>query len=744
MKNRPLFSGCLIGFLLISLCIITGGTKFIDEFRPSVLEKVIKEKTCVRLSGHVYDIDVKDDFQNIYLKNNSIIYQNNSFKESKIIVYDEEKLNIEIGNYVEVFGEISFYERERNPGNFNQKIFYQKQGIHMSVWASEISIKEHTVNQFYQALYIFRMRWKSLIYEVLGEEEASVLSAMLLAEKSEMNEETKELYQANGIGHILAISGLHLSVIGVGLYRIFRRLSGSFVVGGAAGISFLTVYILMIGVSVSVLRALIMFLFRVGADMTGRHYDRPTALAFSAFFTILWKPMSLFDGGFWLSYGSILAIIYVLPLFEDLLFQGFWTSISINIITLPILLYCFYEVPTYSVFLNMIIVPFMTMILTCGMLGSLCNAVFIADGMFGIHGLGGILMNICGGILKLYEKICELFLELPGARLVTGKPEVLQMVFYYVVLMISVGLWWYRKRRKGFAGLLVGMMFVNMVMLIIPVNELLDCADGKINVTVLDVGQGDGIFIKGPKGNTYLIDGGSSDVKKAGKYRIESFLKSQGVGKIDYVFISHGDGDHISGIVEMIGRMNIGIAIETIVLPGEEFWDEELTGLAHLAMEKGVRVVSMKAGQMFAEGELTFNCLAPLEVTGDGNADSMVLALNYKEFNMLFTGDVEKEGEEILTDCLMEKYPSVSWEVLKVAHHGSKNSTSEEFLESILPSYALISAGRNNSYGHPHDETLERLTDAGCKILSTQENGAITIVTDGKKLNVRGYVEDAL
>ena len=739
MKNRPLFSGCLIGILLICLCVKAGGTRFVDEFRPSVLENNINEKSFIRLSGQVYDLDVKENCQIVYLKNNSIYNQNKSFKESRIIVYDEEKLNIGIGNELMVSGEISFYEKERNPGNFNQKLYYKKQDIHASVWAFEIQITDNAENKFRQRLFEFRIQWKNRIYDVLGEETGSVLAAMLLAEKSGMNEDTKELYQANGIGHILAISGLHLSIIGVGIYKIIRRLSGSFVAGGIVGISVLLLYVFMIGISVSVFRAVVMFLFRVGADMTGRHYDRVTALGTSAFLTVLWNPLYLLDGGFWLSYRAIIAIISILPIFEDLMFQGFWASISINIVTLPVLIYCFYEIPTYSVFLNMLIVPLMTLLLSFGMGGSLCDLLVETEGIFCLQRLGNTLMKICGLILKLYEKICEMSLELPVKRIVTGQKEMWQIYMYYIVLVIVVIIWKCRKRRTG---LLYGIIIMNLLIFFLPVNEIIYRANGEISITMVDVSQGDALFVRGPDGNTYFIDGGSSDVSRVGKYKIEPYLKSQGVGKLDYVFVSHGDQDHINGIEEMIERGKIGVTIETIVFPDKRVWGEELIELANLASKKGIRIVEMKAGQIFKEGKMTISCLSPMEVTGEGNADSMVFALNYKEFDMLFTGDIEAEGERNLEKVLEATYQNVNWEVLKVAHHGSKNSTSETFLDCVKPMYSLISAGRENSYGHPHAEVLERLDNVKSIILSTQDNGAITIVTDGKKLKVQGYVKE--
>ena len=758
MKNRLLCSLCLIVFLLMSICVMTGGAKFVKELRPSVIEQKIEEKADIRLSGHVYDIDVKEDYQILYLKNNSIIYQNESFEESRIILYDEEKLNIEIGNKVEAAGAVSLFERERNPGNFNQKLYYQKQGIHASVWASEVSIAEDSVDSVRNGLRQFRLQWKEELLSVLGEKDGAILSAMLLAEKSGMDEEIKALYQANGVAHVLAISGLHLSVIGVGLYRIFRRLNGSYLFGGIAGVSFLVLYILMIGMSVSVLRALIMFLFRVGADMTGRHYDAPTALSAAAVVTIIWKPLYLYDGGFWMSYGAVFAIVLILPMFETFLFQGFWASVSINLVTLPVLLFCFYEIPLYSVFLNMLVVPLMTVVLMSGLAGSaLCMLFGGAEGIalaVGSAGLGKWFLWICKGIFWVYEECCELLLELPYARIVAGRSEVWQMVVYYVCLLLVIVLCRWNRKETGrncgervFGLAAVTLMLLAAVLLMIPA-----IPKGTVQITMLDVGQGDGIFIRGPEGTTYLIDGGSSDVKKVGQYRIESFLKSQGVGKLDYVFISHGDGDHSSGISEMIERMDIGVSIETIVLPSCDVWDDNLTELARIAMDNGCRVVVMEAGQELVEGEMILRCLAPVDsgedVTGyknsahyeDGNAGSMILSLNYGEFDMLFTGDVEAEGEEILTGILSDEYEDIKWEILKVAHHGSKNSSSDDFLAVSKPAYALISAGRENSYGHPHAETLERLACVGSQVMCTQESGAITVTTDGEKMKVEGYL----
>ena len=177
-------------------------------------------------------------------------------------------------------------------------------------------------------------------------------------------------------------------------------------------------------------------------------------------------------------------------------------------------------------------------------------------------------------------------------------------------------------------------------------------------------------------------------------------------------------------------------------------------GLAEKAKEYEIRVVVIESGQSIKEGNMAVTCIQPGNPGAEaenkesegrdaeeghepGNAASMVLAVKFGEFAMLLTGDVEKEGEEQLTKQLEEQYRDCTWEILKVAHHGSKNSSSEEFLRQVKPAYAFISAGRENRYGHPHQETIERLTDAGSKIYSTQENGALIVeVEDGETMKV--------
>ena len=259
---------------------------------------------------------------------------------------------------------------------------------------------------------------------------------------------------------------------------------------------------------------------------------------------------------------------------------------------------------------------------------------------------------------------------------------------------------------------------------------IIEIGKEELEVTFLDVGQGDGIFLQTDTGLTCMIDGGSTDIKQVGKYRIEPFLKSKGVRKLDYVFVTHGDQDHLNGIVELMERQAYGISIDTLVLPRKDVWDDTLWQLAYQADMQGVSVVAMHEGESVEDARISIECIHPAENSeaDPGNASSLVLKVTCQNVKLLLTGDVEGKGEEELVERFSEEIF-----LLKVAHHGSKNSTRELFLEQVKPKYAIISAGRNNSYGHPNQETIQRLKQSGVKIYSTQDNGAICFrIDDGK------------
>lgn len=768
MRKRPL---CLIAVLFLGIqAVLVGGLGAVEDFKPSGLEKNAEDGDILVVQGRVSRREEKPEYQVYNLTENQIRLDEQIIEESKVLVYvkreESQNQQIEVGNIIRIQGKISFFQEAVNPGNFDQKFYYQKQGIHAAVWADTVEIVELSEDVVREKLTVLRYQWKELLIKCLGAYYGNCMSAILLGEKSELDEEVSELFSKSGIGHLLAISGLHMSFLGIGVYQAFRKLGLGFLPSGGIGIVFLLLYTLMIGNGVSSTRALVMFIVRIGADMSGRDYDMPTSLALAAAVIVLRQPLYLLDAGFLLSFGAILGIAVIHPILEELrvLPKLLCAGVSIHLTLLPVLLYYYFEVPTYSILLNLLVVPLMSGVLGLGIIGSMLLLVR--------EPFGSAVLQVCKAILWLYERAGEMTLKLPFGRLVLGRPGKIWMAVYYGILFggcLLVYLYrkktggWEARRRDGnqrkrnrssekgseayetncARGMeIVLSRVVRAGMILLPVLFVLLCwyghgKNGELQVVMLDVGQGDGVYIRTPSGGHYFVDGGSSDVNKVGKYRIEPFLKSQGVGVLDYVFLSHGDADHINGIEEMLENQKFGVRIDTVVLPVESVLDEALESLAVTAWENGTEVVTIQEGQQIVEKEMRVTCLAPSdEYCGEiGNASSMILHLQYKAFDMLFTGDVEGEGEEALTRSgILRQY-----DVLKVAHHGSKNSTSEEFLEQTMPSIALISAGKENRYGHPHEETIERLEECGARIFSTQDCGAVILKTDGEEISIEGF-----
>ena len=319
-----------------------------------------------------------------------------------------------------------------------------------------------------------------------------------------------------------------------------------------------------------------------------------------------------------------------------------------------------------------------------------------------------------------------------------GKPGIFQLVLY--VILMGFFLWTTKHYNKKICCLLP---LLASVLLLLPQSH------AGLRAVFLDVGQGDSIYLEHEGSTTFLIDGGSSDVTNVGKYRLKPFLLSQGVDELTYVIMTHADGDHISGLKELMEEGQI--RIKNLILPKITDKDEGYLEMEALATQKGIRIQYCMAGDKIIDGDLELFCLHPSEgMTGaDTNSYSAVFSVKYKEFDLLLTGDMGQEQEAAVLQNLINwkittngnSKPSLQYDILKVAHHGSKYSTSDELLSSLQPKYAFISCGLDNSYGHPHQELLERLEAAKSYIMITYESGAIQVETDGREMKVEGYQE---
>lgn len=688
-----------------------------------------------------------------------------------ILVSFEAEPSVSIGNTIRIENHFKIRKPEAptNPGQFDAKLYYQTKGIGLLCYAKDATVIRDDVRWMAQLLYELQESLSARVRGLFPVDKSGVLEAMLLGNKTDLEAETKSLYQKSGISHLLAISGLHVSVFGMTLYRFLRKMGGSLRSSGALSLFVVLFYGFLTGMGTSACRAVVMFAILIIGEMLGKSYDMLTALAFGAILLLLRQPLYVRSASFLLSFGAVAGIGLIFPALKALFLpknrrwakqvEPLLLSLSIQIMTLPVLEYFYSEIPLYGTLLNLVVLPLMTVVMFTGIL-----AVGIS---FVLPGVARAPAFLCGAILEFYERLGTASLRLPGAVFTCGQPKIWQMAGYYTGLVVFL-FWRYqlkerKKRRMGQINdpdirqeeaeraephrriLQAGSAAVLGILLLFLTLRL----HSGFQLVMLDVGQGDGIYLRTAAGTTILIDGGSTSVTKVGTYRILPFLKSEGVGRLDYIVVTHTDEDHISGIKELLETASEpgGLRIGTLLLSGRSMEEEKGQRLMENARESGVTVQKIEKGAVLRDGLTELTCLHPdgTKAYADVNEASVVLALRYQEFSVMLTGDLEETGEREILEREQKhggkEWPPYGFAVLKAGHHGSRTSGSEAWLEAVKPRLTLISCGRDNSYGHPHREALERLDAAGSKILQTTECGAITVESDGKDFRVHAYLQ---
>lgn len=687
-----------------------------------------------------------------------------------------------IGSRVRISGNFSLYTEATNIGQFDARNYYAARKIYGQVKKAAIVYTEppNIIGRGKECLWQLRRHLAETFLEVYGEENGALLAAMLLGERTFLSEETQSLYKAAGALHVIAVSGLHISLLGLGLYRLLRRIFDAQAPAAVISVLCMAAYVFLVGNPPSAVRAFIMFAMGLLAGYWKRTLDTPTALSLSAAIILMGNPFYIGQSSFLLSFLAILAIAVFQPALKECLAlinpyhfplsrlldsrrawrlrhldpqevtggchellkkagNGLQSSFSVWIVTLPVQLFFFSEVSLFGIFFNLLIIPLMGVILLLGIAGLFLKEIFhlftfltgsvLTDLEITVTSICRYAEGIFFAIIKAGGSLAD---RLSLAMWMPGKPAYGKMLLAFGLLLLFCllgnlsenGRTFPEKFWKYRLGILLGVI---LLLARYPAHNL--------QITFLDVGQGDGICMELPDGRVYLMDGGSSDVSKVGNYRLVPFLKAKGIRKIDAVFLSHGDADHINGIAELLEEKQM--SIDCICLPaGAE--QEEFVEIRDLARARNISVRTIQAGDFWENNGAKFWCLNPADVTASGNAASMVLYMEYQDFSMLLTGDLEGGGEKSVA-ALLRSNAITGISVLKVAHHGSKNSTKEEFLRQCSPAVAVISCGEHNTYGHPHKETLERLNDMGTAIYRTDCSGAVQITVSGSRMKVTEY-----
>lgn len=729
MLRRPLCLACILLMAVMWLADWMGIPLIRGNPLPDSVKAWIAQHPDAVVCGEAVRCTETEYSQSIYLKHTYLIVRSKKIPIENIRIYLEEKQEVPVGTVLLVSGNMERIGEPRNPGEFDSQQYYASERMYYFMKKCKILKSSRSYSLYGQFLNDVRQKFQRILSVAAGKD-APVFEAILLGQKENLDDAMKIRYQMAGIIHILAISGLHISLLGMGLYKIMKKAGAGIWGAGLIALVIMLQYGLMTGGSVSTMRAVCMFLLSVGAKLLGRCYDLMTALSFSGIMLLLDSPAYLYNSSFLLSFGAVLGIGICSPILNQILGKkrkillALGNSMAVQLTTLPVVLWFYGEVSVSGVLWNLLVLPTVGIVLASGIAGTVIGLLSLEVAK---------VVFVPGRILLwAYESICLFAGKLPFCTWIAGKPFLWQVVVYYVVFVLVIAMAGncLKKCSATAAACAGGLCLGVLILFFRPLNGL--------KITCLDVGQGDGIVIQ-EKDYCFLIDGGSSSKKNIGQYQLLPFLKSQGISFLDLIFLSHTDEDHISGVRQLLEFIRDGLT--TVKVGGVVFprWNEKTelyTELEKLALEAGVDIRYAGEGDGFCSGGIKWSFYAPfMNKSEDVNENSMVMELEFGSFRALFTGDIGEETEKFLLPVLR----NITF--LKTAHHGSKYSTGESFLEITRPKLAIISCSEENIYGHPSPDTVERLKDAGSLVEFTMKKGAITVWTDGKRFGYEGFVK---
>ena len=639
------------------------------------------------------------------------------------------------GELVSIHGKMLPAEPPRNEGQFDFELYYRTIGVSGSMYGDRVTVIGGEPEPFRAMLQKLRTDICRQLDIIAEEMDAGIYKALLVGDKSFMDESIRELYQNNGIAHILAVSGLHLAIIGAGFHKILRRYGATKATAGAASAILVLSFGIFTGSSGSAMRAVIMLLIKFLGETIGRSYDMLTAMALAGIMLLIHEPYMIFASGFQLSFTAVFALGIggELPRPRSNILNGMYMSMILQITTLPVILYHYFRFPLYGILLNLVVLPLMSYVIYSGLLAV---ALSFASLMLGIAAIG-----FGHYILRFYTYLCSIMSRIPYASLLLGRPGILNIILYYVLLSGLTFLILYlkklRKRRMlpaRLEWLYLELPKIAVLIVLLSIFILIPKKPTGLEITTIDVGQGDGFVIR--EGDMIItIDGGSTSDKKFPEDMLVPYLESQAIDTIDMSFITHCDSDHYSGILYLMEE-DEDIFIRELYLPFPAEGDERYDMLRNAAAKRGTEVHYFGFGQSVETGKLSLTGLYPVErgYMPDANSHSQGILLTYGDFSMLFTGDMDKECEYKMLSAMQESgWTDYHIDVLKAGHHGSSTSTSKELLDAMKPGYAILSYGKNNDYGHPHDATLNILREHNVEMLKTGILHEIRLVSDGRE-----------
>ncbi|MEC2054354.1 DNA internalization-related competence protein ComEC/Rec2 [Peribacillus psychrosaccharolyticus] len=638
---------------------------------------------------------------------------------------EQEKVQLQaglkFGVSCPITGNLAKPERRRNPNGFDYKRYLELHSIYWIFKADTLSLPTCSAAKqtFVQSIRDFRSEAIIYVNEHFPKESSGFVNALLFGDQKWIDEDELVTYQRLGLVHLLAISGLHVSFLAGFLFYLGIRVGVTRERMTLIMLLLLPIYIVLSGASPSVLRSCFMAMLFFAASLSKKPLTAGEIIASIYLLLLLYNPYFLYNIGFELSFSVAFSIIMsggMIQRYSNKLVQLLVISVICQLAALPVLLYNFFEVSLLGIFLNVLFVPiYSSILLPFSIVVLLLHLVSTA--------LADPFLYVLNGTFLLCNRIADLVVHIPLASMTFGKP-VFWILLLLVVAVLGLFICWdtQSKYSKLVRYLLISLLIIQYnIQKLSPFGEIL----------FMDIGQGDCIFIKLPfnRGN-YLIDTGGSIAfnQEAWMERRKTYntaediiiplLKSKGIHHLDKLILTHPDADHIGSASEVLQH----IPVKSIVIGRESESDYLGKDFVEVAKSKDIPIQTLKRGEVWEAGGVSFQVLHPYKKEENTNDASIVLYAKMGGLTWLFTGDFGIEGEPEL----IASFPTLRADVLKAGHHGSKTASSAELVETILPKVSIISAGKNNRYGHPHQEVLDVFTKHGVKIFRTDSHGAIT------------------
>ncbi|MCL7746876.1 DNA internalization-related competence protein ComEC/Rec2 [Halalkalibacter alkaliphilus] len=653
-------------------------------------------------------------------------------------LYDEHEQkqmkSILIGDSCKISGVLSQPLRPTNFGQFDYKRYLYEQHIFWILRPNRAGIQ--CISTDHHGYFLKLQRWRQIqlqkIEQNISSDFSGIMSALVFGERIMMDGELLEAYQRLGVIHLLAVSGLHVGMIVAASFYMLIRIGVTRERSMEVLLFVLPIYSVIAGAAPSVIRAALMSM--VVLLFMRMKLRIPPLLGIVVVYLayVFYNPFIIFQLGFQLSFLVSFSLITSAPIIQRRYnhtgFQLVAITMVSQLISFPIILLHMYEIPILSLPLNVVYIPFISLFVLPLTFISFFISFFLPTNY-------NVFLYLLEAVVPTVHQILLKVAELKWATLIVGKPSTLMMFLFYISIVYGFVSW----EKGGKLWWRIPLLFLSLILLF---QLLLPYTDSRAKITMIDVGQGDSFLIELPyRKAVYLIDTGGtiSFMNEEWRSRRRAFdvganivvptLKAQGIRKVDRLILTHGHRDHIGGAKALAQGLTIKEVLYSKGPVEGEFERDLLTVLS----ENGATIHFINEGMGWSTGDSSFSILSPVGTEPDLNARSIVILANVEEVSILFTGDLEEEGER----RLLRDYPELQVDILKIGHHGSRTSTTEPFLQQLRPKAAFIPVGRNNRFGHPHPDVMSRLEEQEVIIWRSDLNGAVQLLIKNKELNIR-------